>query len=71
MARYWSSPIRRVERRMTADTRVATMVSMEQKEASSIIEDAVWSKRLSGVSRRRENKLDMARLRTNLRRKKN
>ena len=69
MARYWSSPIRRVERRMTADTRVATMVSMEQKEASSIIEDAVWSRRLSGVSRRRENKLDMTRLSTNLKRK--
>ena len=66
MARYWSSPSRRVDRRMRADTIVATRVSTKQKEASSITEDAVWSSRLSGVSRRRENRLEMTRLRTNL-----
>ena len=66
MARYWSSPSRRVDSRVTADTMVATRVSMKQKEASSITEDAVWSRRLSGVSRRRENRLEITRLRTNL-----
>ena len=66
MARYWSSPSRRVDSRVTADTMVATRVSTKQKEASSITEDAVWSSRLSGVSRSRENRLEMTRLRTNL-----
>ena len=66
MARYWSSPNRRVDRRVTADTMVATKVSTKQKEASFIPEDAVWSSRLSGVSRSRENRLEMTRLRTNL-----
>ena len=69
MAKYWSSPIRRVDRRMTADTMVATKVSMKQKEASSMTEDAVWSSRLSGVSRTREKRLDITRLRTNLKTK--
>ena len=66
MARYWSSPNRRVDKRMTADTMVATKVSTKQKEASSITEDAVRSSRLRGVSRRRENRLERTRLRTNL-----
>ena len=66
MAKYWSTPNRRVDRRMTADTMVETRVSTKQKEASSITEDAVWSSRPSGVSRRRENRLEMTRLRTNL-----
>ena len=66
MARYWSSPSRRVDKRMTADTMVATKVSTKQKEASSITEDAVRSSRLRGVSRRRENRLERTRLRTNL-----
>ena len=51
---------------MTADTMVATKVSTKQKEASSITEDAVRSSRLRGVSRRRENRLERTRLRTNL-----
>ena len=70
MAKYWSMPMRRVDRRMTADTMVATSVSMKQKEAFSMIEDAVWSSRLSGVSSRREKRLDRARLSTNLKRRK-
>ena len=56
---------------MTADTMVATKVSTKQKEASSITEDAVRSSRLRGVSRRRENRLEITRLRTNLKKEKN
>ena len=66
MAMYWSIPIRRVERRMTTDTIVATRVNTKQKEAFSIIEDAIWSKRLSGVNSRREKRFAMARFSTNL-----
>ena len=66
MAMYWSSPIRRVERSMTAEARVAASVSMKQNEASSSTEDEVWSKRFNGVSRRREKRFDTARLSTNL-----
>ena len=66
MAKNWSTPKRRVDRSMTTDTMVATKVSTKQKEASSITEDAVRSSRLRGVSRRRENRLERTRLRTNL-----
>ena len=66
MAKNWSSPKRRVDRSMTTDTMVANKVSMKQKEASSITEDAVRSSRLRGVSRRRDNRLERTRLRTNL-----
>ena len=66
MAKYWSIPMRRVDRRMTTDTMVATKVNTKQKEAFSMIEDAVWSRRLSGVNSRREKRLARARLSTNL-----
>ena len=66
MARYWSMPMRRVERRITVETRVATKVRTQQKEAVSKREDAVWSNKLKGVKRRREKRFDTARLRTNL-----
>ena len=58
--------MRRVDRRMMAEAMVATMVSTEQKKDSSNTEEANWSSRLSGVSRKRENRLERTRLRTNL-----
>ena len=66
MARYWSMPMRRVERSMMAEAMVATMVSTEQNKESFTKEEENWSSRLSGVSRKRENRLERTRLRTNL-----
>ena len=41
MAKYWSIPMRRVDRRMRADTMVATKVRMKQKEYFSMRDEAV------------------------------
>ena len=51
---------------MMTEAMVATMVSKEQKKDSSNKEEANWSSRLSGVRRKRENRLERTRLRTNL-----
>ena len=65
-ATYWSSPIRREERRVTEDIIVVTRVRSEQNKGSTRNAGAVWSRRLRGVKRNKETRLEMERLRINL-----
>ena len=63
MATYWSNPMTKAERRLVVEVMVVTIVSRKQKGDSGRKDRAVWSSRLSGIRRNRENRLEMLRLR--------
>jgi hypothetical protein len=65
-ATYWSSPIKRVERRVAVEVMLVTMVNRKQKGDSGRKDGTVRWSRLSGVRRNREKRLEILRLRMNL-----